>query len=56
MGIPTFWLIERGKDDAPIVHEHLLVGGAYRLVRTHVGRLLTQVPFVMDFPLEVPTR
>jgi Uma2 family endonuclease len=54
MGIPTFWLIERGKDNAPIVHEHQLYGGAYRLMRTHIGRLETELPFAIDIPLEVP--
>jgi Uma2 family endonuclease len=56
MGIPTFWLIERGKNDAPIVHEHQLIGGGYRLMRTHIDRLTTRVPYAMDFPLVVPTR
>jgi hypothetical protein len=56
MGIPTFWLIERGKNNAPIVHEHQLVGGAYQLMRTQIGRLATEAPFAMDFPLDVPTR
>jgi len=56
MGIPAFWLIERGADDAPIVHEHSLVGDRYKLLRTHVGRLATDVPFPVDVPLTVPTR
>jgi Uma2 family endonuclease len=54
MGIPTFWLIERGKDNAPIVHEHHLYGGAYRLMHTHIGRLETEIPFPIDIPLGVP--
>lgn len=52
MNIPTFWLVERGPDDAPIVHEHHLYGGAYRLMHTHIGRLKTEVPFPIDIPLE----
>ncbi|HZU55500.1 MAG TPA: Uma2 family endonuclease [Actinocrinis sp.] len=54
MGIPTFWLIECGPDEAPIVHEHELYGGAYRLMRTHIGRLKTQIPFTIDIALEAP--
>jgi Uma2 family endonuclease len=56
MGIAAFWLIERGKDDAPMVHEHRLIGGGYRLMRTHIGRLATAIPFPVDVPLSVPTR
>jgi Uma2 family endonuclease len=56
MGIPTFWLIERGKDNAPIVLEHSLHASVYRLVKTHTGRLKTEVPFAIDIPLTVPTR
>lgn len=56
MGIPAFWLIERGEDDAPVVHEHSLIGDKYKLVRTHIGRLTTQIPFPVDIPLSVPTR
>jgi Uma2 family endonuclease len=56
MGIPSFWLIERGEDDAPIVHEHGLIGDRYKLLRTHIGRLTTDVPFPIDVPLTVPTR
>jgi Uma2 family endonuclease len=54
MGIQTFWLIERGADNAPIVHEHRLLGGSYRLMRTHIGKLVTDVPFPLDIPLDVP--
>ena len=54
MGIPTFWLIERGPDNAPIVHEHQLYGGAYRLMRTHIGHMTTEIPFPIDIPLDVP--
>ena len=54
MGIPTFWLIERGPDNAPIVHEHQLFGGAHRLIHTHIGHLKTEIPFPIDIPLEVP--
>lgn len=56
MGIPAFWLIERGADFAPIVHEHRLRAGSYRLMRTHIGRLATDTPFSIDIPLEAPTR
>ena len=56
MGIPAFWLIERGQNDAPVVHEHSLVGDRYKLLRTHVGRLRTDVPFPIDVSLPVPTR
>lgn len=56
MGIPTFWLIERGADFAPIVHEHRLYAGSYRLMRTHNGRLATDTPFPIDIPLDPPTR
>ena len=55
MGIPTFWLIERDKDNAPLVHEHQLVDGTYRLTRTHTDRLTTEIPFPIDIPLEAPT-
>ncbi|MBS2961808.1 Uma2 family endonuclease [Actinocrinis puniceicyclus] len=54
MGIPTFWLVERGADLAPIVHEHQLYGGAYRLMRTHIGHLQTEIPFSMEVRLEAP--
>lgn len=54
MGIPTFWLVERGADDAPIVHEHQRFGGVYQLKRTHIGRLKTEVPFPIDIPLAAP--
>ena len=54
MGIPAFWLIESGPDFAPIVHEHQLHGGAYRLMHTHIGHLKTDIPFPIDIPLEVP--
>ena len=54
MGIPTFWLIERGPELAPIVNEHQLYGGAYRLMHTHIGHLKTEIPFAIDIPLEVP--
>jgi Uma2 family endonuclease len=56
MGIPTFWLVERGKDHAPLVHEHHLYGCSYRLMRTHADRLVTDRPFPLDVPLEAPTR
>ena len=54
MGIPTFWLIERGPTLAPIVHEHQLYGGSYRLMHTHIGHLKTEVPFPIDIPLGIP--
>jgi len=54
MGIPTFWLIECGPDDTPIVHEHQLYGGGYHLMHTHIGHLKTAIPFPIDIPLEVP--
>jgi Uma2 family endonuclease len=56
MGIPTYWLIERGKDNAPIVHEHYLYAGVYKPMKTHAGRLKTEVPFPIDIPLAAPTR
>jgi Uma2 family endonuclease len=55
-GIPTYWLIERGDDNAPVVHEHYLYAGVYRPMKTHTGRLKTEVPFPIDIPLVVPTR
>jgi Uma2 family endonuclease len=54
MGIPTFWLIERGADLAPIVHEHQRYGGVYQLKHTHIGHLKTEIPFPIDIPLEAP--
>ncbi len=54
MGIPTYWLIERGPDLAPIVHEHQLYGGAYRLMHTHIGHMKTEVPFPMQVRLDAP--
>jgi Uma2 family endonuclease len=54
MGIPIFWLIERGADLAPIVHEHHRYGGVYQLKRTHIGHLKTDVPFPIDIPLKAP--
>ncbi|HEU5356112.1 MAG TPA: Uma2 family endonuclease [Actinocrinis sp.] len=54
MGIPTFWLIERGADNAPIVHEHQLYGGSYQLKHTHIGHMTTDVPFPIDIPLKTP--
>ena len=56
MGIPTFWLVEWGKDNAPIVHEHYLYAGVYKPMRTHTGRLKTDIPFPIDIPLAAPTR
>lgn len=55
MGIPTFWLVERGRDKVPIVHEHHLYGGSYRLMRSHIDRLVTDRPFDIDIPLVDPT-
>lgn len=55
MGIPSYWLIESGKEQAPIVHEHRLYGGAYRLVKTHIDRLVTDVPFPVELRLVDPT-
>jgi Uma2 family endonuclease len=56
MGIPTYWLIERGDDNAPVVYEHYLYAGVYKPIQTHIGRLKTEVPFPIDIPLTVPTR
>lgn len=56
MGIASFWLIERGEDDDPVVHEHRLVGDRFEWKRAHVGRLVTDVPFALDIPLRVPSR
>lgn len=57
MGIPTFWLVERAEDGSLIVHERRLIdGGVYRLIKTHAGRLTTDVPFPIDIPLTVRTR
>lgn len=55
MGIPTYWLIEMGEDFAPIVHEHYLYAGVYKPMKTHIGRLKTEVPFPIDIPLVDPT-
>jgi Uma2 family endonuclease len=55
MGIPTYWLIEIGEGFAPIVHEHYLYAGVYKLMKTHIGRLTTEVPFPIDIPLVDPT-
>lgn len=54
MGIPSFWLVERGPDYAPIVHEHQLYAGAYRLMKTHIGRMKPECPFPMDIRLDAP--
>ena len=54
MGIPAFWLVEQGEARAPIVHEHQLVGDRYRLIRTHAGRLTTDIPFPINIPLTAP--
>lgn len=54
MGIATFWLIERGPGLAPIVHEHQLYGGAYRLMRTHIGQMKTEIPFPIQLRLDAP--
>ena len=55
MGIPVFWLVEPSEDGGPIVHEHLLAEGMYRLIRTHIGRLRTGIPFPIDIPLVATT-
>ena len=55
MGIPAFWLVESGEGRGPIVHEHLLAEGFYRLIKTHAGRLRTDIPFPIDIPLIAPT-
>jgi Uma2 family endonuclease len=55
MGIPTYWLIEIGEDFAPVAHEHYLDAGVYKLMKTHVGRLTTDVPFSIDIALVDPT-
>ena len=55
MGVPTYWLIEIGEDFAPIVHEHYLYAGVYKPIKTHTGRLKTEVPFPIDIPLVDPT-
>jgi hypothetical protein len=49
-------LVERGEDDAPVVHEHRLVGDRFKLERIHIGRLVTDVPFSIDIPLQEPER
>ncbi|HTJ66698.1 MAG TPA: Uma2 family endonuclease [Actinospica sp.] len=54
MGIPAFWLIEQGEQRALVVHEHVLNDGAYRLAKTHVGRLVTDFSFKIDISLEAP--
>jgi hypothetical protein len=37
------------------VHEHYLYAGVYKLMKTHVGRLTTEIPFPIDIPLVDPT-
>ncbi|HET9169750.1 MAG TPA: Uma2 family endonuclease [Actinospica sp.] len=54
MGIPAFWLIERGADAAPVVYEYRLRDGDYHLEQTHSGRLRTGRPFSIDVPLASP--
>ena len=54
MGIPMFWLVERGDGRVPIVHEHQLSEDEYRLINTHAGRLTTDIPFPIDIPLTAP--
>jgi hypothetical protein len=56
MGIPAFWQVRRGKDDATTVHGRRLTGGGYPLLRMHTGQLTTKVPFPIDVPLSMPTR
>lgn len=56
MGIPAFWLIERGSGSAPVVHEHRLIAGGYHHIRTAAGRFATDIPFSIDIPLRVPYR
>lgn len=56
MGIPSYWLIERGEGDVPIVQEYRLVAGTYLPIKRHTGRLVTDIPFPIDIPLTVPAR
>jgi Uma2 family endonuclease len=54
MGIPAFWLVERDRGNALIVHEHRLIGGGYHRMRTAAGRFATDTPFPVDIPLGAP--
>ncbi|OKI07333.1 hypothetical protein A6A06_35845 [Streptomyces sp. CB02923] len=55
-GIPSYWRVERGEDDLPVVHEFWLhhETGVYALSperATHVGKLVTSVPFPVSVDL-----
>ncbi|MFE1318928.1 Uma2 family endonuclease [Kitasatospora phosalacinea] len=53
-GVPSYWRVERGDDDVPVVHEFRLdrEQGVYLPVAVHEGLLRTELPFPVEIDLK----
>ncbi|GAA3037967.1 Uma2 family endonuclease [Kitasatospora albolonga] len=53
-GIPSYWRVERGDDDLPVVHEFRRdeTQGVYLPVTVHEGLLRTELPFSIEVDLK----
>ncbi|WP_282202365.1 Uma2 family endonuclease [Kitasatospora fiedleri] len=53
-GVPSYWRVERGEDDVPVVHEFRLdrEQGVYLPVAVHEGSLRTELPFPVEIDLK----
>ncbi|MGW4691689.1 Uma2 family endonuclease [Kitasatospora cineracea] len=53
-GVPSYWRVERGDDDVPVVHEFRLdrEQGVYLPVAVHEGSLRTELPFPVEIDLK----
>ncbi|MGW4803461.1 Uma2 family endonuclease [Kitasatospora sp. NPDC004272] len=53
-GVQSYWRVERGEDDVPVVHEFRLdpEQGVYFPVAVHEGSLRTELPFPVEIDLK----
>ncbi|MFJ5923079.1 Uma2 family endonuclease [Kitasatospora sp. NPDC092948] len=53
-GVPSYWRVERGDDDLPVVHEFRRddVQGIYLPVAVHEGLLRSDLPFPVEIDLK----
>ncbi|WP_158071902.1 Uma2 family endonuclease [Kitasatospora sp. CB01950] len=53
-GIPSYWRVERGDNDLPVVHEFRLddAQGVHLPVAVHEGLLRTDLPFPVEIDLK----
>ncbi|WP_051055331.1 MULTISPECIES: Uma2 family endonuclease [Kitasatospora] len=53
-GVPSYWRVERGDDDVPVVHEFRLdpEQGVHLPVAVHEGSLRTELPFPVEIDLK----